>query len=74
MSDFQKLFQELDQESRKIATLKDLFAGLYMREGMEEIDKLRLAKTFLNEAREGLLEMDYLISQYRDRVYKAVAR
>jgi hypothetical protein len=65
MDELQGLFSELDKEARRVATLKDLLAGLYQRPNMEDADKLRLARTFIMETRESLQEMEYIISVYK---------
>lgn len=65
MEELQGLFSELDKEARKVSMLKDLLAGLYQRPNMDDVDKLRLARTFIMETRDSLQEMEYIISVYK---------
>lgn len=64
-SEFDKLFSKLDGEARKVCQLKDLLAGLKMREGMEEADKLRLARAFISETSGICFEMSFEITKYK---------
>lgn len=66
MSEFDKLFSKLDGESRKVCQLKDLLAGLKVREGMGEDDKLRLARAFVSETYDLCVGMSYEITKYMD--------
>lgn len=68
MSEFDKLFSKLDGEARKVCQLKNLLAGLKMREGMGEDDKLRLARAFISETSGLCYEMSCEISKY-ERLY-----
>lgn len=63
MSEIRELFRSLDKEARKVATVKDLLSGLVVRD-MPDVDKLRLAKAFIHETKESLMEMLYIIDQY----------
>ena len=63
-SDFDKLFSKLDGEARKVCQLKDLLAGLKMREGMGDDDKLRLARAFISETSGLCFEMSFEITKY----------
>lgn len=65
-NEFDKLFSKLDGEARKACQLKDLLAGLKMRPGMGEEDKLRLAKAFINETSSLCFDMGFEIRNYEN--------
>lgn len=69
-SEFDKLFSKLDGEARKVCQLKDLLAGLKVREGMGEDDKLRLARAFISETVNTCYEMEMAITSRKKEVTK----
>jgi hypothetical protein len=66
MKSIQELFSELDGHARQVSQIKNLLADLAFRPHMGDDDKIRLAKAFIQETKDTLNEMHYIVSMFKD--------